>query len=115
MCKWLTRCRLTWLDKMRKAIAILMLGVIVACAGFSAFYFFGAARQREILCEPSPELAWLKKEFDLSESEYARITELHAAYLPACQERCRRISEKDAELKQLLTKTNYLSPEIQKN
>jgi len=99
---------------MRRTIVILVLGLVAAVAGYSAFYFFGTAGDRELLHGQTPELAWLKREFHLSDSEYERITELHAAYLPACRERCGRIAAKDAELKELLAKANSLSPEVEK-
>src|SRR6266436_6357449 len=97
---------------MKKAVAMLVLGLLAAGGGYSAFYFFGTASSRELLHEQSQELAWLKREFNLSDAEYARITELHAAYLPACQERCSRIAAKDAELRDLL-KTNTFTPAIE--
>ncbi len=97
---------------MKKAIAILVLGLLAAAAGYGAFYFFGTGSTRELLHEERPELAWLKKEFNLSEAEFARISELHAAYLPACRERCARIAAKDAELRELL-KTNTFTPAIE--
>ena len=99
---------------MRKAIVILVLGLVAAVAGYSAFHFFGTACNQEMLDEKAPELAWLKKQFRLTDAEYVRITELHDAYLPACRERCHRIAAKDAELKELLTKTNSFSPEIER-
>jgi len=98
---------------MKKAIAMLMLGLLAAVAGYGAFYLFGTASTRELLHEERPELAWLKKEFNLSDAEYARISELHAAYLPACRERCNRIAAKDAELRDLL-KTNTFTPAIER-
>jgi hypothetical protein len=98
---------------MKKAIAMLVLGLLTGLAGYGAFYLFGTASTRQLLREQRPELAWLKKEFNLSDAEYARISELHAAYLPACRERCNRIAEKDAELRDLL-KINTFTPAIEK-
>ena len=90
---------------MKKAIVMLVLGLLAAVAGYCAFYLFGTASTRQLLHKERPELAWLKKEFHLSDAEYARISELHAAYLPACRERCNRIAAKDAELRDLLKLT----------
>jgi heavy-metal resistance protein len=99
---------------MRKALIILAAGLALAVGGYAGFCFFSCASNRELLRGPAPELAWLKKEFNLSDGEYARIMELHAAYLPGCQERCRRIAAKDTELKKLLAQTNVLTPEIER-
>jgi hypothetical protein len=63
--------------------------------------------------QPQPELAWLKKEFHLSDAEFARISQMHAAYLPQCRERCLRIAEQDHRLQQLLATVTNVTPEIE--
>src|ERR1043166_5804895 len=99
---------------MRKSLIILAAGLLVAVAGYASFCFFSSACTREMLRGQAPELAWLKKEFNLSDTEYGRTTDLHDAYLPGCQERCRHIAAKDAEIKRLLAQSNGLTPEIEK-
>jgi hypothetical protein len=59
-----------------------------------------------------PELAWLKKEYQLSEWQFARVVELHDAYWPKCAETCRRIDAQNAKVQQLLAETNTVTPEI---
>jgi hypothetical protein len=98
---------------MKKGALILLLGLIVATAAFSGFYYFGTAPSRELMRQPQPELAWLKKEFQLSDAEFNRISQMHAAYLPQCRERCLRIAEQNLELQQLLANATNLTPEIQ--
>jgi Heavy-metal resistance len=98
---------------MKKGGIILLLGAMLSAAAFCGFYYSGTACCRGLMKEPQPELAWLKKEFSLSDTEFARISELHAAYLPQCAERCRRIEEQNAKLEQLLAATNAVTPEIQ--
>jgi len=99
---------------MKKAGIILILGLFAAMVGYGVFYFFGTAPNRDLLRQQTPELAWLKKQFNLTDAEYARVCELHAAYLPGCRERCHRIAAKEAELKELLTKSNTITPEIER-
>jgi hypothetical protein len=65
------------------------------------------------MSDPQPELAWLKKEFKLSDAEFARITKLHEAYLPYCAQRCMRIAEQNRKLEQLLGQVSSITPEIQ--
>lgn len=98
---------------MNKGILILLLGLVVATAAFSGFYYAGTSSCRSMMREPEPELAWLKREFRLSDAEFARISELHAAYLPRCRERCRHIEEQNAKLQQLLPTATTVTPEIQ--
>jgi len=88
-------------------------GCFPAIAAYCGFYLLGAAPGRDLLRSKTPELAWLKKEFDLSDAELARITELHQAYRPHCVEMCRRIDAKNAELKELLARTSAMTPEVE--
>jgi len=98
---------------MKRVALILFLGVFVSTAAFSGFYYLGTARARALMSQPQPELAWLKREFHLSDAELVRITTLHEAYLPHCAERCQRIAEQNERLGQLLAQTSVLTPEIQ--
>ena len=98
---------------MRKAGLILVLGILVATVAFAGFYYLGTAPSRAMMNEPQPELAWLKKEFKLSDAEFERITKLHEAYLPQCAERCQRIAEQNQQLQQLLQQSPSVTPEIQ--
>ncbi len=98
---------------MRKAGFILLAGLLLGIVAFGGLYYFGTASCRALMSEPQPELVWLKKEFQLSDAEFARITKLHEAYLPQCAERCMRIAEQNRKLEQLLGQATSLTPEIQ--
>ena len=98
---------------MKKGGLILLLGLLLGTAGFSGFYYLGTAPCRSMMHGPQPELAWLKKEFALSDTEFARITALHEAYMPQCAERCRVTEQQNRKLKELLAKDATITPEIQ--
>lgn len=87
---------------MRRAAIVLILGVLGAVLGYCAVYFYSTSRPRQILTSDAPELEWLRKEFQIGEAEFRRISELHQAYLPQCEEMCRRIGTKNSEIKQLI-------------
>ena len=91
----------------------MLLGLVLAGAGFAGFYYLGTAHCRAMMRQPQPELAWLKEEFKLSDAESARITQLHEAYLPKCRERCRRIEEQNVKLQQLLAQSTNVTTEVQ--
>ncbi|MDB6019453.1 MAG: hypothetical protein JWR19_3942 [Pedosphaera sp.] len=99
---------------MKRTLSILILGLFVALSAYCGFYFLGTAPDRDLLHSQAPELAWLKMEFNLSDAEMTRISDLHSAYRPQCMEMCRRIDAKNAELKDLLAKSNTLTPDIEK-
>lgn len=98
---------------MKRGGFILLFGLVLGAAAFLGAYYVRTASSRDLLKEPQPELAWLKQEFHLSDSEFARISEIHAAYLPRCGERCQRIEELGARLEKLLSATNTVTPEIE--
>ena len=98
---------------MKKGSAILLLGLLLAAAAFAGSYYLGTTSCRNMMRGPQPELAWLKKQFNLSDAEFTRISRLHEAYLPQCRERCRRIEDLNAKLQQLLAQAVTVTPEIQ--
>lgn len=98
---------------MKKSGIILLVGAFLCAAAFLGFYYAGTASCRAMMRDAQPELAWLKKEFKLSDTEYARLTRLHEAYLPQCTQRCMRITEQNRQLQQLLANAATVSPEIQ--
>lgn len=98
---------------MKRGFVILSLGLVLGVAAYCGFYWAGTAGHRALLKSNAPELAWLKKEFNLSDGEFSHIAQLHGAYLPHCQEMCRRIEAKNEELRQLLLAVDKLTPELE--
>ena len=98
---------------MKRSVIILLLGLALGAIAYCGFYFAGTAAQREMLDSPVPELAWLKKEFNLSDAEFARVEQLHNGFRTECMELCRRIDTKNSELKALLANADSLTPEIE--
>src|SRR3954447_11446637 len=85
----------------RSAKLILLASVLMAAC--AALAYFGALR----FCAhraANDDLAWLKHEFRLNDSEMQRIRQLHEGYLPKCREMCARIAAKQTEVEAALTK-----------
>ena len=98
---------------MRRGFLILGLGMIAAIASYYCIYLVGTTGPRTLLQSRQPELAWLKQEFKLSEAEFARLSQLHDAYLPQCRERCRLIRQMNNKLGELLATTSDVTLEIE--
>ena len=98
---------------MKRILLLVLVCVAVCLAAYCAIYYAGTSGHRSLLNTDTPELAWLQKEFSLSEAELKRISKLHAAYQPHCKEMCRRIDEQNRRLQQLLAGTNTVTPEIE--
>ena len=99
---------------LRRAARILVIGLVLAFLAYFGGYYAGTAKHRAMLQSDTPELAWLKEEFNLGDAEFKRIAELHNAYKPGCMDRCRRIEQKNEELKELLAQATSVTPEIER-
>jgi len=98
---------------MKKGVFILLLGLAAAAAAYACVYFVCTSSARNLQRSSQPELAWLKQEFHLSDSEFKRISELHAAYLPQCAEMCLEVDAQNQRLRALLAATNQMTAEIE--
>lgn len=98
---------------MKRGLIILVFGLVAAAAAYGCIYFACTAPTRSLQQSKRPELAWLKDEFNLSDTEFKRVSELHSAYLPQCQEMCRKIDAQNVELQKLLADATNVSPEIE--
>ena len=98
---------------MNRTILIVVLGVALAIGGYCALYFSKTAATRARASSENPELGWLKYEFNLSDSEFARIRELHDGYLPQCAAMCAKIAAVNKDLEVLVIRTNLVTPEIE--
>ena len=61
----------------------------------------------------TPELSWLKSEFQVSDAEFDRVQKLYGSYMSGCAERCREIDKHNIHLQALLSATNVITPEIE--
>jgi len=98
---------------MRKGFVILTLGLMAATLAYGCFYLMGTQTTRNLLDAHSPELAWLKHEFDLSDEEFEAVVSLHWGYLPLCRERCRRIEELNTQLSNTLASAVQVTTDME--
>src|SRR5437867_12141513 len=98
---------------MKRFWLIALAGVALAVAGYCFVYANQTAKVREMEQCASPDLAWLKMEYHLSDAEFKRVSALHEVYLPGCMERCRKIDAKNAELEKLIAASANVTPQIE--
>lgn len=99
---------------MKRGLLILMAGVAGMAVAYCGVYRLGTARHRAMMLTPSPELAWLRHEFNLGDAEFKRISEIHADYVPQCLESYRRIDELNDQLSSSLTGATQVTPELER-
>jgi hypothetical protein len=84
-----------------------------ALIAFCGTNFFGTRDLREIAKAPNGELQWLRREFHLSDAQFAKIATLHSAYTPVCDEMCRRIMEANSKLDRFVSENREVTPEVE--
>jgi len=98
---------------MRRSLLILLAILVAGAAITGASYLLGCRVCARQLAGSGDDLAWLRREFRLSNTEMQRIRQLHDGYLPKCHENCARIAAKKKELQAALDQAKGLTPEAQ--
>lgn len=98
----------------RWGVIVVVLAVICWACAFWATRSHMTVRQHDVLLDDLPELEWVKKEFQLSDQQFAKVRELHIDYRPKCEEMCQRISEAHDKVKAAVENHDAMSPELEK-
>lgn len=97
---------------MKKGLAILVLALVAGLAAFLVTRSHQQADEAEALLDSMPELVWLRGELGLTDEQFAKATDLHAAYRPQCVEMCRRISEAHARVESAARSARGMTPDL---
>ncbi len=97
---------------MKRPVIILIIAIVAGLVSYSITRTQHASADGTLL-DGLPELAWLRTELDLSDEQFAKVAELHAAYRPVCGEMCRRIEESRARLESVALKNRTTDAELQ--
>jgi hypothetical protein len=87
---------------MRRSLFILLMVLLAGSATAGLTSLLARRVWAQYLVQPGDDLAWLRREFRLSEAELGAIRVLHAGYLPRCRDYCQRIGQRQGELRTLL-------------
>ena len=69
---------------MKRLVSFAVLVVAVAATAYGLTCYLNSQKTED-------QWTWLRREFRLSDSQFARIKNLHQAYLPVCAGHCQRI------------------------
>ena len=98
---------------MRRSLLILLAMLLAGAAIAGASFLLAQQVCAHQLAGGGDDLAWLRREFRLSNAEMQRIRQLHEGYLPKCHESCARIAAKKLELQAALDRAQGMTPEAQ--
>lgn len=99
---------------MKRAVIILLCGLTLGVLAGAGIYFARTAPERAMLCCEKPELAWLQHEFQLTDTQFARVEQRHNDYLNHCAEMCQRIAATNALLHAQVATNAAVTPEMEK-
>ena len=94
-----------------------ILGAALA-AGVAGFAVMRCQSTAPMMASPHgasllPELEWLRHEFDLTEAQFAKTSELHLAYRPTCEALCNRVMTSHERIKELVKAGPPITPELE--
>src|SRR5260370_40867317 len=89
-------------------IGALAAGVIAFCG----INFLATRDLGRMAKAPNGELEWLRRQFHLSDAQFAKIATMHSAYTPVCNEMCRRIMEANSKLDRLVSENHEVTPDL---
>jgi hypothetical protein len=96
---------------------ILMLLAAAFAAGVVAFCVTRsrqmAADHRAVALDSMPELVWLRTELKLTDDQFAKVSALHAAYRPTCEEMCQRIAAARAKVEAAAHGSRIMTSELE--
>ena len=88
---------------MKRSLSILLLALGVGIVLFAACYVVAQRVGAKRMTSAADDLDWLRQEFRLSDTELARVRELHEGYMPRCVEMCKQIAEKKREVEMAMS------------
>lgn len=102
---------------MKRGLWILAAALLAGLAGFTVTrsqYDFTLPEKKATHEGHSrlPELKWLRHEFKLTDAQFTKVSELHLAYRPTCEDLCAKVMTSHAKVKKLVGVGTQESPEL---
>lgn len=102
---------------MKRGLWIILAAVLAAIAGFvitqrSCCDVVTANTAPHDGSSRLPELEWLRHEFKLTDAQFAKVSELHLAYRPTCEDLCMKVMASQDKITKIATSGTQVSPEL---
>ena len=101
---------------MKKGLLVLAAALLAGVAAFYATRWHVAGEHHDgghAMMDAMPELEWLQRDLHLSEAQFAKVSELHAAYRPQCTEMCQHIARAHEKMESIAQVSGGMTPELQ--
>lgn len=97
---------------MKRGLLVILMALAAALGGYAIYFHRATAAAQAMLAQPGGEMEWLRREFHLTDAQFARIREMHRAYAPKCGLMCARIADANARLDALIDASGAVTPEV---
>lgn len=104
---------------MKSGLLILLVALLLSGTGyFSSRLLKGRSSEECAACAASSvkttdALSWMQRDFALSDAEFAKVCELHNAYIPRCDAMCQRMAAASSRLSSSLQPNPVMTAEAQ--
>ena len=98
---------------MKKSLFILLLALASAVGGYWIYDGCATMPGRAMLAQRGGEMEWLRREYHLTDAQFARIEAKHREYTPKCDLMCGKIAKANARLDQIITVSHRVTPELE--
>ncbi len=89
------------------SLALVILATLVA--GLIAYFGGRALQHPSHPLDAKAEIRWMRKEFSLSEANFAKVEALHLAYIPRCDELCMAVADSGRKVRELAAATPVMT------
>lgn len=98
---------------MKRLPVLLVLILLAGVGAWAAGYFVGLRKVQPLVHADQAEMEWLRKEYHLSESQFAAIRKLHQDYEPVCARLCEQVMDSQDRLSRLIESNRSVTPEVE--
>lgn len=98
---------------MKRGTFVLVVAAIVSVSAYCIYFWCATHTAQAMLSQPEGQFEWLRREFALNDTQFAKIKRLHEDYRPKCDAMCLRITEANAKANALVASSREMTPEIQ--
>lgn len=97
---------------MKRGALVLLFAVIGSALAYCIYFYCATQPVHAMMTQPDGQMEWLRREFKLTDSQFAKVKQLHEAYRPGCDQMCVRIAEANGRANALISNSKGMTPEI---
>lgn len=98
---------------MNKNLAVILAALLTGLLLYGVFFRTATEEPHSLLQTSGGEMEWLRREFQLEDTQFARIRTLHENYDPVCMQLCDRVSQANERLELTVRENRTFSPAVE--